>query len=217
MEGVIGSGVRVEATLGDRRRLASVGIRVGLVTAACWTVFGLESILRPEPENYRDLVWVLPFSLTAVTLTFLHGVQRSAQAGLERVGYAGVMTAMALVVLGNVGLVTDQPLLAAMSFPWGALLWTVALFFFGAGTWRAGVVPWYVGLALILLEPGSIVTGLLLSPIAPLHERGGYSAGVEKGLAVAIIAIGLRTWHRRRRDAEGWGVRSGGGRVVARR
>ena len=207
MEGIIGSGVRVEAALDDRRRLASVGIRFGWVTAACWTIFGLESILRPEPQNYRDLVWVLPFTLTAVTFSFLHGVQRSARAGLERVGYAAVVTAMALVVLGNVGLVTGQPLLAALRFPWGALLWTAALFFFGAGTWRAGVVPWYVGLALILLEPGSIVTGLLLSPIAPLHDRGGYSAGVEKGLAVAVIAIGLRAW--RRRDAEGDGVRSG--------
>ena len=213
MEGIIGSGVQVEGPPGDRRRLAAIGIRVGWVTAVCWTVFGLESILRPEPQNYRDLVWVLPFTLTAVTFSFLHGVQRSVQAGLERVGYAAVMTAMALVVLGNVGLVTDQPLLAAMSFPWGALMWTVALVVFGAGTWRAGVVPWYVGLALALLEPGSIVTGLLLSPIAPLHERGGYSAGVEKGLAVAVIAIGLRAWQRRGRDAEGQGGRLDHGRV----
>jgi hypothetical protein len=155
--------------------------------------------MRPEPENYRDLVWLLLFALTAVTFSFLHGVQRSGRAALERIGYAAVMVAMALVTLGNLGLVTDQPLLAAMSFPWGALIWTVALFVFGVGTWRAGAVPWYVGLALTLLEPGSIVTGLLLSPIAPLHERGGYSAGVEKGLVVAGIVIGLRVWLRRER------------------
>src|SRR4051812_46382074 len=43
------------------------------------------------------------------------------------------------------------------------------------------------------LEPGSILTGLALSPIAPLHDRGAYSAGIEKGLALALIAWELRS------------------------
>jgi hypothetical protein len=93
--------------------------------------------------------------------------------------------------MGNVGLLSSQLILAAFSFPWGALLWTIGLIAFGVGTWKAKALPRYVGLALILLEPGSILTGLALSPIAPLHERGGYSAGVEKGLVLAFMAAGL--------------------------
>src|SRR3954468_5551052 len=110
-----------------RARLAATGVRVGWIAAACWFVFGLESIVRPEQENVRDLVWAVPFALTGVTFTFLHLVQRDRAARVERVGYALTMVAMALVVLGNVGLLANRPVLAALSFPWGALLWTAAL------------------------------------------------------------------------------------------
>jgi hypothetical protein len=67
---------------------------------------------------------------------------------------------------------------------------------FGIATWRASLLPWYVGLALVLWEPGSIAAGLLLAPIAPLHERGSYSAGLEKGLAVTVMAYGLCAYRR---------------------
>jgi hypothetical protein len=112
---------------------------------------------------------------------------------VERTGFYAVMIASALAFLGNVGVTTGQTLLAVFGFPWGAVLWTLGLILFGIGTWQARLLPRYVALALILLEPGSILTGLALSPVAPLHDRGAYSAGIEKGLALALIACGLRS------------------------
>src|SRR5262249_55723091 len=184
----------------SRLRLASTGSLVAWFAAVCWVALGVESIVRPEQENYRDIVWMLPFALTAVTFLFIHATQRAAQRSesgrLERVAFYLAMTASALAILGNVGLLTDYALLATLSFPWGALLWAGALIMFGVSTWKAKALPRYVGLALILLEPGSILTGLALSPIAPLHDRGAYTAGVEKGMALAVLAIGLRTRSR---------------------
>ena len=37
------------------------------------------------------------------------------------------------------------------------------------------------------------VTGVALSPIAGLHDRGNCSGGLEKGLVVLLIALALRS------------------------
>jgi hypothetical protein len=171
---------------------AKAGIGAAYAAAACWIALGLESIVRPEQENYRDWVWMLPFLLTMLTLYLVHVVQRGAGQNMERAGFYLVMIASTLTLLGNIGVATEQRTLALLGFPWGAALWMVGLIGFGVGTWQARVLPRYVAWTLILLEPGSILTGLLLSPIAPLHPRGGYSAGIEKGLCLAIIGMGLR-------------------------
>lgn len=173
--------------------LASTGSRIAFSSAVCWIALGIESIVRPQQENYRDLVWMIPFTLTAITFFFVHVVQRSESAVFERVSFYLVISASSLTFLGNVGVLINQPILAALGFPWGAIIWMIGLIFFGIATWKAKMLPAYVGLSLILLEPGSILTGLALSPISPLHDRGGYSAGVEKGLALMLIGFGLRS------------------------
>ena len=173
--------------------LASAGSRFAFFAAVCWIALGIESIIRPQQENYRDLVWMIPFTLTAITFFFVHAVQRSESAVFERVSFYLVIIASALVFLGNIGVSVNEPLLAVLGFPWGAIIWTIGLILFGIATWKTKMLPVYVGLALILLEPGSILTGLALSPISPLHDRGGYSAGVEKGLALILIGFGLRS------------------------
>ena len=49
------------------------------------------------------------------------------------------------------------------------------------------------GWDLLLLEPGSIVVALALSSTAPLLEGGAYRGNVGKGLAMGIVALGLRS------------------------
>jgi hypothetical protein len=185
------------ASSAEDSRLAARGACVSFWAAACWIVLGVESIVRPYQENYRDLVWMIPFALTVIALAYLHAVQSSALHRVERAGFYAVMVASALTLVGSVGVLANQALLARLGFPWGALLWTVGLVSFGIGTLAARKVPPLVGITLILLEPGSILTGLALSPIAPLHDRGAYSAGVEKGLALLFIGLGLRSCIRR--------------------
>jgi hypothetical protein len=181
-------------------RDAEAGIWVAYAAATCWIALGLESIVLPEQENYRDWLWIVPFGLTMLTFYFVHLAQRGAGQNVERASFYFVMIASGLTVLGNVGVSLEQRTLAVLGFPWGAVLWTVGLIGFGVGTWLAKVLPRYVALTLILLEPGSILTGVLLAPVAPLHPRGGYSAGVEKGLCLALIGMGLQAVLRDRQS-----------------
>jgi hypothetical protein len=85
----------------------------------------------------------------------------------------------------------DVDALKALGFPLGALLFLAAMVPFGVATARAGVVPAHVGVALALLEPGSLIAGIVLSPVAGLHERGSYSAGLEKALVTFLLARAL--------------------------
>jgi hypothetical protein len=65
--------------------------RLGAITAtaatAAWVPLGADSVLRPSPLSYRDAVWLVPWSLTAVTVTCLHVVQRDRAGRLERASF----------------------------------------------------------------------------------------------------------------------------------
>jgi FtsH-binding integral membrane protein len=122
----------------------------------------------------------------------LHAVQRSQNHRFETSSFYFLMAASALVFLGNVGVLINQAVLATFGFPWGAILWMLGLGVFGIATLMAKTLPLYVGISIILLEPGSLLTGLALSPIAPLYDRGAYSAGIEKGLVLALVALGMK-------------------------
>jgi hypothetical protein len=174
------------------------------LAAVSWCLLGVESIVRPGQHNYRDALWLVPWLLTAAALHRLHVAQRRPGARLEHWSYGVVLAAMAACAAGNLGLLFDIEALMALGFPLGALLWTLALVPFGVATVRAGVVPRHVGVALALLEPGSLLTGLLLSPIAGLADRGAYSAGIEKGLVLWLVAralVELRDQHLPEREA----------------
>lgn len=168
------------------------GYFAGLASTVAWIVLGLDSISRPVQDNRRDVFWWLPFGLFVVSVVAVHRVQRSGALRMERYTYWAVMLASGLALLGNLGVMFNNSLLATMGFPGGAIVFTLGLVVFGIATWRARSFPKYVALALILWEPGSIATGLLLAPISPLHDRGSYSAGVWKGFMAALVAWGLR-------------------------
>jgi hypothetical protein len=167
------------------------GSRTASVAALCWIALGLDSILRPAQINARDTWWMLPFLLTTGAFWLVHSVQASRTDWLERAAFYTLMIASALVFAGSIGIQAEQPALAALGFPGGAVIWAAGLMVFGVATLRAAVFPRFVGIALLLLEPGSILTGLALAPISPLHDRGSYSAGVEKGLALALVSYGF--------------------------
>jgi hypothetical protein len=188
----------------DRAVIAGIGAKIAFVDAVIWVVFGLESIISPSPNNTRDAVWLLPGGLMLVVFWLVHLAQRSPQARFERIAYWILMAASALVMTVVVGLVANIPALVGFTAVVGILSWIVGLLVYGIATWKTGVLPWWSALAIILFEPGSVAFGLALSPIAPIHDRGAYSAGVEKGIALAVVALGLiavRNRIRRQTDA----------------
>jgi hypothetical protein len=175
---------------------ADLGFWCGVVASVTWFGMGVESIIRPFQDNRREAFWVLPFAFTVATFFNVHAVQRR-RSRTEFIGYIVVLIASALALLGNIGLQLNVRSLESLGFPGGALVWLIGLVCFGIGTFKAGVLPRYAGWALILLEPGSILAGLALSPIAPLLPRGAYSGNVGKGIAMGVVALALRALSQR--------------------
>jgi hypothetical protein len=182
--------------MGTKRKAIERGFWCGVCALVTWSAMGVESVLRPFQDNRRDTYWMLPFVLTVATFYYVHCVQRR-RSRTETVGYVVVLIASALALLGNIGLQLNIKALESLGFPGGAMVWLVGLTCFGIGTLMAGVLPKYAGWALILLEPSSILAALALSRIAPLLPRGAYSGNVGKGLAMGVVALGLRGVARR--------------------
>lgn len=182
----------------DARRAARIGARVGIAAGVAWLALGLESTIRGGEMHYRDPLWMVPWVLTMATLAALYRAQRHALPPRGRVAARLLGGTMVLVLAGNVGLSLGLDGLAVLGFPIGATLWLAAMIPFGVATVRAGVVPRRVGIALALLEPGSILCGILLSPIAGLHDRGSYSGGIEKGAVLLLVALALAALEHRR-------------------
>ena len=177
------------------QRFAKLGVWAGYSGAFCWAAMGVESVLRPWQDNRRDTFWMLPFVLTMFAFYCAHRVQEG-RTKWEAPAFWTVMIASALTFLGSVGLQLNIASLKSLGFPGGAILWMLGLIAFGIGTWKAGVLHRSAALALVLLEPASILCALALSPIAPLLERGAYSGNIGKGAAVAIVASALQRLRR---------------------
>ncbi len=172
-------------------RTARRGALSGLAATAAWIALGAESAVRGGEMHYRDLLLVIPWTLTMATLWYLHVLQRDPCRRLERWSFRAVVSSMILVLVGGAGLLLDIDALKMLGFPLGALLWLTTMALFGTATARAGVVGRYVGVALALLEPGALLGGLLLSPILPVYDRGNYWGGLEKGLVILVLARAL--------------------------
>lgn len=179
---------------------ARAGTLLGMAAAVTWIALGLESTVRGGEMHYRDALWLLPWILTSATFAAVYRVQRERMSPSGRRAAYGLAGAMVLLLVGNLGLALGVDGLAFLGFPVGATLWLLLMIPFGVATVRAGVLPRRVGIAIALLEPGSMLTGLLLSPIAGLYDRGNYSGGIEKGLVVLVVALALSALHRRRSE-----------------
>jgi hypothetical protein len=168
------------------------GFQVGTVAAICWFVFGLESIIRPNPLDLRDSLFHIPWILTIVTFWFVHRVQSASAVQSERGTFLALIVSMIAVSMGSIGIATRTPSLQVLAFPWGVLVWMIAMVLYGIATWRTHLLPHSSAVAFLLLEPGSILLGIALNPIVPIHDHGGYSGAVAKGMALWAIARGLR-------------------------
>lgn len=157
----------------------------------------MDSIIRPVQDNRRDVLWFLPFLSFVVGYLSLGAIQKRAKRRYERAAFYVLVLASVAVALGQLGIVLEIPALQRLGFPGGAIVWMLGQIAYGVATWRVHLFPRYVALALILWEPGSILTGVLLAPISPLRDRGAYSAGLEKGVGTLFLGIGLWIYSRR--------------------
>lgn len=183
-------------TIHTHRNLAGTAAAVAIAGALAWMALAGDSILRPDPRDYRDALFLAPWILYAATLACIHWLQRHRAAALERWSFRLVMVTAALVAVASVDLVIGTEAVQVLGFPLGALAWTLSMVAFGAATVRAGVFPRRVGWAIALSQPLTIAVAVALSPIAPLHDRGGYSGALAHGAVMLVLAAALRNASR---------------------
>ena len=157
-----------------------------------WCALSLESIARADPERYRTGLFLVPWVLSAGGIVGLHVLQRCETGRLGRVGFWATVSSMLAAAIGTIAYLADVDALRWLEVP-GVVGWTVGMLILGYATVRARVVPVRAGIALMLAEPGTVVTALILSPWVPLQSEGSYSGAIANGIAFLILGVALRS------------------------
>jgi hypothetical protein len=165
---------------------------VAAVAGVAWVALGIESVVRPEVMHYRDALVLVPLLLYAVTVGGIQALQRHRSGRLGKWSAAIVIGAISLVVAANVAMLLGVEGAQQAAFPLGPLGWIVGMVAFGVATARAGVLTRRDGWLLALSQPLTMVTSLVLSPIAPLAERGTFSGTIAHGVVMLLLATSLR-------------------------
>jgi hypothetical protein len=161
--------------------------RVALAAGGSWLLIGLESTVVGGEQHYRDWLMFIPWTLTMVTWIGLYDLQRSRLGWFGTAAFALLELAMGLAWVGQVGVVLGIDALTGLAFPLGAMLFALGLVGAGIATYRAGLLPKRYGVLLAVLEVLSVLNGILVSPIAGLHDRGSYSGGIAKGVVLLLV------------------------------
>jgi hypothetical protein len=185
--------------------LARWGALSSLLGGAAFVGLSFDSIARPDPERYRTAIFLVTWLLSAGGIVGLHVLQRGRSGRLGRAGFWATVSAMLVAAAG-----TAAYLAGADALRWleavGLAGWVAGMLLLGVATVRARVAPAWVGAALILAEPATVLAALALSPWVPLHDEGSYSGAVANGMAFLALGIALRSTRRESDDA-GYGRR----------
>lgn len=175
------------------RQFARTAATVATLGGLAWIALGSDSILRPDPRDYRDALLLVPWVLYAITLACMHRLQRHRSSRLERWGIGAVIVTAALVAVASVDLVVGTEAVQFLGFPLGALLWTLGMVAFGAGTVRAGVFPRWAGWAIALSQPLTIALSVVVMSVLSIEvaDRGSYTGVVVHGAVMLLLAKAL--------------------------
>ena len=156
-----------------------MGLALG---GAVWLVLGLSNVfgyLQAIPGREDVALLVLALVLTAAGLVGLYALQKESYGLLGRAGFYLVMVSLAARALGAVAFLAGSPTLEWISLP-GTLGMLLGFVVYGSATLRAGVLPRWYGLTLLLSLPVSL----------PLAMYGTALFGL------ILAVLGLALWSR---------------------
>lgn len=174
-------------------KAAHVGLWCSIAALIAWLAMTADSAMRPLQDDRREIIWLLSFCLTVAAIGCVHRVQRD-RSRTELIGFCIFAVASALALAGNLGTLLHLKPPAVLGSPAGAMVWLAGLACFGVGTLSARALPWYAGLALIVLEPASVVAALVVPHIAPLVHRVAYTGHLGIAFAMLAVALGMRKY-----------------------
>lgn len=132
----------------------------GLAAMLAGVVFVTDTVLTltvadPTEDLWLDVFSVVGILLVVVSLAGFHELQKGSYGRIGRTGFYTVVVASLIQVVGLVGF-----LLGSMALEWlilvGGLGFLVGFVLYGTATLRAGVLPRWCGIALIVALPAAI-------------------------------------------------------------
>lgn len=166
------------------------GAMGAVLAGVAFLVLSLLSIAISGPSPFFDAGFVIAWLLTVPGVVSLHAAQKERYGLLGRVGSVSLVAGVLANTLGLVPLAAGDESLFWLSFPVGALLLLAGFLLLGIATLRAGVLPRWCGVALIVALPLVAVAGAVFG--APIDED--YPGVVVMGLI--WLALGYALWAR---------------------
>jgi hypothetical protein len=163
-------------------RWGAIGLMLGGVV---WLVLGLSSAfgyLQAIPGREDVVLLILALLLTAAGLVGLHALQAGKHGLVGQAGFYITFASLVARALAAGVYLAGSSALSWISYPWGTIGMLVGLVAYGLATLRAGVLPRWYGLALIVTMPlslplaayGSALFGLIMVVL-------GYALWSQKG------------------------------------
>jgi hypothetical protein len=168
------------------------GAASALGASLAWAALSLESIARPDPEDYRSVLFLVPWLLSAAGLAGLHAAQSKRSGRFGKIAFWMTLSTMAALTVGTLAAAAEIDFIERLLFPSGILIWVVGMTALGVAMMRAGVVPRRVGVALILSEPLTILTAVALSPWIPLANEGSYTGTLAHAVVFLVVGLAMR-------------------------
>lgn len=170
--------------------IARYGVTFALVAGVTWLALSVDSIINPTPQQYRDVLFVVPWAASAAVLSVVHHLQRHAAGRLGRFTYWTLMVTMTVAAVANLGTVFGWPLAGGLSV--AGPIFTLAMIGFGVATGRAGVFSWRVGVAIATSQILVMVAALAMSPWLGLSDTGAFSGAFVHGLVFLGLGRSLQ-------------------------
>jgi hypothetical protein len=136
-------------------RWGAIGFMLGGVA---WLVLGLSArfgYLQAIPGREDVVLYIVALLFTAAGLVGLHALQRASYGLFGEAFFYFTLVAIAGRILGAVVFLAGSTVLESTSWP-ATLSMLVGLVLYGVATLRAGVLPRWYGLVLILAMPVSL-------------------------------------------------------------
>lgn len=163
---------------------------IALVAGLAWLGLGLESIIGPEREDYRNTLIMVPWLTTMAVVYGIHDRHRGFGSRMERWGARILLGAMALSAISQPAFIFHNDILLPFAIA-GFIGFLGGTVLFGDALYRLGVIPRALAAGIAATQAGTMATGLALSPWVPLQDDGSYSGAVFHGVVFTALAVWL--------------------------
>jgi len=161
-----------------------------VLAGVAFVVLSFLPLVLSGPYPYFDAGFGVAWLFAIPGVLGLHGAQKERYGLLGRVGSVALVAGVIANTVGLVPLAVENESLLWLSFPVGALLLLLGFLALGIATLRAGVLPRWRGVALIVALPLVAIAGAIFG--APSDED--YPGIVVIG--VIWLALGYALWTR---------------------